>query len=158
MSDFKRTSHAIVLYDGKILMVLRDNKPGLPDANTWTFPGGQMEIGENFLETMKREFKEEIGITPQNIAELGLIINAVTRSQHHTYVSVLTPEEAGQVRLGNEGQDLKFFTFSEMQDVPQAKYVSKFSSQYSEGLKKLVETGTIDQKLLGFDENNVLYL
>jgi len=158
MSDFKRTSHAIVLSDGKILMVLRDDKPGLPDANTWTFPGGQMELGENFLDTMRRELKEEIGITPQDITEIGIIINTVTRSQHHTYVSVLTPEEAGAVKLGNEGQELKFFTFSEMQEVACAKYVSKFLSQYTEGIKKLVETGEIDKKLLGFDENNALYL
>lgn len=158
MGDFKRTSHAIVLYDGKILMVLRDNKPGLPDANTWTFPGGQMAIGENFLETMKRELQEEISLVPKDITEIGLIINAVTRSQHHTYVVRLTPEEAGAVKLGNEGQDLKLFTFSEMQEIPQAKYVSKLISQYGEGVKKLVETGEVDKKLLGFDENNVLYL
>lgn len=154
----KKTSHAIVLFQGKILLVLRDNKPDLPDPNTWTFPGGRMRMGEDFASTIRRELQEEIGIVPQNIVEIGLIINTVTRSQHHMYVSVLTPEEAGGVKLGNEGQELKFFTFSEMQGIPQARYVGKLLSQYGEGLKKLIETGEVDKKLLGFDENDVLYL
>lgn len=158
MDKFKKTSHAIILYDKKILMVLRDNKPGLSDSNVWTFPGGTMEIGENFMETLKRELKEEINIVPSNIEHVGLIINGETRSRHETYVCQLTAEEAGNVKLGNEGQDLKFFAYDEMVSLPHARYVEKFVSSYGSGLKKLIETGEVDKELLGFDDQDVLYV
>ena len=45
--------------DGRILMILRKGSHG---ANKWALPGGHMEIGENSLETCRREVKEELGI------------------------------------------------------------------------------------------------
>ena len=68
-------------------------------------------MGEDFMDTLSRELKEEIGIVPQNVEHLGLIINSITRSRHETYVCKLTDEESASVKLGNEGQDLKFFWF-----------------------------------------------
>lgn len=41
--------------EGKILMI-KEPKRG------WEFPGGQVEIGENLTEALKREVKEETGI------------------------------------------------------------------------------------------------
>lgn len=34
------------------------------DEGAWSIPKGEVEPGEDFLETAKREFQEEIGITP----------------------------------------------------------------------------------------------
>jgi 8-oxo-dGTP diphosphatase len=158
MSEFKKTSHAIVLFEGKVLLELRDNKPNIPDPDRWTFPGGGIELGENHLDAVKRELKEEINLTPQDIAPLGLIINAVTRSRHQMYVCRLTAEEASGVKLGNEGQEVRFFTYEEIIGVPCAKYVQSFITQSRDGFKKLLETGEIDKKLLGFDEEDVLYI
>lgn len=158
MPEINHTSHAIVLYEGKMLFVLRDNKPEINDPNVWTFPGGQIELGENYLDGIKRELKEEINVTPENIVPLGMIINTVTRSRHQMYVCQLTGEEAANVKLGNEGQEMRFFAFQEIPKVPHAKYVQGYLSQTKEGIKKLMETGEIDKKLLGFDEEDVFYL
>lgn len=51
-----------VLIEGKLLMHLRDNKPGLFNANMWDFPGGGREGNENPQECAKREIFEEFGI------------------------------------------------------------------------------------------------
>jgi len=158
MPEIKRTSHAIIIYEHKILLTLRDNKPEIPDPNKWSFPGGEMWMGEDFVETLQRELKEEISVAPQDIVHLGLIINSTTRSRHETYLCRLTPEEAANVKLGNEGQELKFFTYDEMLQLPHAKYAEIFITQYGKGLKKLIETGEIDMDLLGFDGEGVLYL
>jgi len=51
--------------DGRILMQLRDDGRGavIPYPNTWNFPGGAVEQGEQPLEAVIREIAEEFEIT-----------------------------------------------------------------------------------------------
>ena len=60
--DFHGVKVAL-LCDGKLLMHLRDNKPGLFNANMWDFPGGGREGQETPQECAMREVQEEFGIT-----------------------------------------------------------------------------------------------
>ena len=46
----------------KYLFVLRDDKPNIPNPNCWALIGGGIEKGEEPIEALKREVKEEIGI------------------------------------------------------------------------------------------------
>ena len=51
---------AFVEYDGKILLLHRqDHKP---QGNTWAVPGGKVDKGEDLLDALVREVKEEIGL------------------------------------------------------------------------------------------------
>lgn len=52
-----------LLHNGRLLMHLRDNTPGLFNANMWDFPGGGREGGESPEECAIREVEEEFGIT-----------------------------------------------------------------------------------------------
>lgn len=52
-----------VLVEGKLLMHLRDNKPGLFNANMWDFPGGGREGDETPEACAVREIFEEFEIT-----------------------------------------------------------------------------------------------
>jgi 8-oxo-dGTP diphosphatase len=45
---------------GEVLLILRDNKPGIPYPNTWDFPGGHAEGGESPSECISREMNEEL--------------------------------------------------------------------------------------------------
>lgn len=45
--------------DGAALLQLREEKPGLPDAGNWVFPGGHCDPGEQIEECARREFLEE---------------------------------------------------------------------------------------------------
>lgn len=54
------TSVAAVIYkNDKLLMVKRGRQPHI---NTWMFPGGFVEYGENPKITLKREVEEETGL------------------------------------------------------------------------------------------------
>lgn len=65
-----RVSAGLLMYrfrDGKLQVLLAH--PGGPyfknkDELAWSIPKGEVEPGENLLETAKREFEEETGITP----------------------------------------------------------------------------------------------
>lgn len=52
-----------LLSEDKLLMHLRDNTPGLFNANMWDFPGGGREGEETPIECAIRETQEEFGIT-----------------------------------------------------------------------------------------------
>lgn len=51
-----------ILVDGMLLVHLRDNAPGLFNANMWDFPGGGREGDESPLECAIREVNEELEI------------------------------------------------------------------------------------------------
>jgi len=45
---------------GEVLLLLRDNKPGIPYPNTWDLPGGHVEGSETPSECICREMGEEL--------------------------------------------------------------------------------------------------
>ncbi len=59
--DFHGVKVAL-LYGDKLVMQLRDNKPGLYNANMWDFPGGGRENNETPRQCATREVMEEFGI------------------------------------------------------------------------------------------------
>lgn len=52
-------ANVVLIKDGSALMQLRDDKPGLPFANLWSVPGGEIDGTESPKEAAIREFKEE---------------------------------------------------------------------------------------------------
>jgi len=64
--------------DGKILIVKDTGKKILPsgqEGQEWELPGGRIDFGEMPRETLRREIKEELGISD---FEIGNIINSST--------------------------------------------------------------------------------
>lgn len=56
--------------DGAALLQHRDDKPGLPHAGLWVFPGGHCEEGESLEACARREFFEETGYRCDALHEL----------------------------------------------------------------------------------------
>ena len=53
---FMPAAGCCIIKDGKILLQKRS------DNNKWAIHGGCLELGENFLEALKREVKEELNV------------------------------------------------------------------------------------------------
>ena len=62
------SSRGIILKENKILLTYSNH------FKDYTSPGGQQEDNESLIETLKRELKEEIGVTILDYEELGYIL------------------------------------------------------------------------------------
>jgi 8-oxo-dGTP diphosphatase len=59
MADKQCSTMLFLNPQGEILLLLRDNKLGIPYPNTWDLPGGHLEEGETPTECVCREMREE---------------------------------------------------------------------------------------------------
>ncbi len=91
----------------EVLLILRDNKPGIPYPNMWDIPGGQVENGETPDETIRREMNEELGL--KNLAGIKLF-NIFTSGNITDYIYWeridLNPNEIDLT----EGQRIEYFS------------------------------------------------
>lgn len=55
----KPTATAVLIEDGKVLMTKRNAEPR---KDTWNLPGGFLESGEDPIEGLRREIREELGV------------------------------------------------------------------------------------------------
>ena len=99
---------AILYRDGKFLLQLRDNIPGIVYPGCWGFFGGHIEPDETPEETVKRELQEEIGYTPPLLLKFDCRSSSNSQVIHHIFHGKLTVELTELV-LG-EGWDMGLLT------------------------------------------------
>src|SRR4030042_2790498 len=136
---------AFVVYNKKLLLILRDNKPNIPSPNKWSLPGGAIIKNESILRAIKRELKEEINIIPQNIIYLGKQVYK-NGSEVFRYWAKLTKDEFQHIKLGNEGQKLKFFNLDEINQLDLARYSTEYFLGYINQIKEIVEKDITPEK------------
>lgn len=118
MTDFTGAKAAI-MYDGKLLTYLRDNKPNLQFANTWDFPGGGREDQETPFECLARETNEEFGITiTEDLVIWKKVYPAMLKPDEQAYFFVveITKELHDAIVFGDEGQYWKLMSVEEFME------------------------------------------
>ena len=104
-----------VIRKGRVLAVLRDADAGIPYPGMWDLPGGGREGAESAVDCAVRECLEETG--------LRVCRDQVVWQKEHVgqgrrqWFLVARVERAAGLRLGDEGQALRWFgveEFSEM--------------------------------------------
>lgn len=58
----KKTVLALLLYEDKVILQLRDNNPKICSPDMWAFFGGSRNKFESSLQALNRELKEEINL------------------------------------------------------------------------------------------------
>ncbi len=118
--DFMGAKLALFL-GARLLVLQRDDRPGLLWPGFWDLPGGGREFGETPLECAVRETREEFGlVVPQAQIRWG---RAYTNSIGRTvwfFAGALSAEDAQAVRFGSEGEGWDMFTTSEFIAHPKA--------------------------------------
>ncbi|MFS0868769.1 NUDIX hydrolase [Paenibacillus xylanilyticus] len=86
-----------ILHEDKLLMI-KENKESV--KNTWNFPSGRIEYGEDILDAARREAKEETGYDVQLTATTG-IYNFISSTNHLVILFHFTGEIIGGSLLLN---------------------------------------------------------
>lgn len=139
MKDKKSTSSAFLIFDHRVCLSLRDNVPHIVAPGKWALPGGHIQNGESRDEALKRELQEEVNIIPANIIYIGQYID-YEKTPHFIYFAKLSNDEKNAVKLGEEGQKLKFFGFGDLIKLKLEKTITDdFDIFKEDGLKQLLE-------------------
>ena len=141
------SSTSILVHNNKILLILRDNKPEIPEPNTWQLPGGGVEEGEDYFQAISRELQEEISIIPQQLKYLGS-----APSDTKVFFAFLNDEEVTNIKLGNEGQKLEFFNLEDVLKINLTKKLRFYLEKFKESIVELIKNGEVDDiAKLGLD-------
>jgi 8-oxo-dGTP pyrophosphatase MutT (NUDIX family) len=103
----------IILDDGRYLMQLRDDKPGIFFPGHWGLFGGGVEVGEQPTSALCRELEEELGMTvtemrPVTRFEFDLTPLGLGRIYREFFEVCLPVTAVALIRLG-EGKALQAF-------------------------------------------------
>ena len=107
---------ATLLMDDKLLLIQRDNKPGLRFAGLWDFPGGGRENDKSPFECATREVREELNIKLYPGAVVWQkTYPAMNNPTLHAYFMVikLSGNDVTSIKFGNEGQGWKFMSIDD---------------------------------------------
>ena len=92
-----RVGVAVFIFkNGKFLFQQRQGAHG---EGTWSVPGGNLEFGESFEDTARREVNEETNLHIKNV-RFGAVTNDVFADDNKHYVTiwVLSDWESGEVK------------------------------------------------------------
>ena len=129
----------LVVHNGKIVLLLRDDIPSIPFPNTWDMIGGGKEENESFEETGLRETEEELGVRPKNYIFLGFD-NYVDRRAGR-FIAFLDNDEYKKLKIGGEGQKYDLFNLEEVLKLEIAPQNKEFLLNNQEILKDILEKG-----------------
>jgi 8-oxo-dGTP pyrophosphatase MutT (NUDIX family) len=115
-------SALVFVPDGRYLLQLRDDKPGLPMRDHWGLFGGHVEPGEDGDTAIRREILEELGHVAGACEWFHEAIHAYPRRERRVlrrtyYLMPVTDAEVARMRLG-EGAAMRLFTLAELLALP----------------------------------------
>lgn len=108
---------AVVLIDGKILLVKRSHSPY---KGFWSIPGGRVEYGESLFEAVVRELREETGIEAKPICII-YVAEMLPGScsdcyEHIVIIDFLMEPQTLRIKALSDAAEAKLF---DLREVPQ---------------------------------------
>lgn len=106
-------SSAILIRDGRILLIRRRNPPSL---DMFAFPGGRAEPGETPVQTALREFEEETGIVAHSPREFAFYDLQAENPGRHFHLTVFLVEASAEeiAEARDDAADAGWFTPDEI--------------------------------------------
>lgn len=133
---------ALVIKDGKMLMILR-NDPQRPEYHKrWEFPGGGVEFKEQIIENVIRETKEETGLEVEPLKSLQHIAVEWQEFPTFAYQVYLIPHVCKIVggSLAPRDQEVLDARWFELDEVTQYPLVGENADLFNKILPELRET------------------
>ena len=92
--------------DGKFLVIFKSDTEEI-SPNKIDIPGGRLKFGEKLEEGLKREIKEELGITIE-IIKLSRVWSLIKDDFHLVGLTFLAEYTSGEVQLSGEHTNFKW--------------------------------------------------
>ena len=115
MRKNKNGSAVFIVFEGKLLLILRDNKSTIQNPSRYALPGGGAKKKETGKKTIIRELNEELSlkVSKKRVREIGV---EKTGDESHNFFYLLhcTQKQKDKMKL-KEGQKMSFFLFQSIQ-------------------------------------------
>ncbi|MEM1566697.1 MAG: NUDIX hydrolase [Candidatus Bathyarchaeia archaeon] len=119
---------AIIVCDGKILLIKRKSEPG---KGKWSVPGGLVELGETVEEAVIREVKEETGL---DVAEPELVdvVDNIARDEngevkwHFVILDYFVKVRGGELRASDDAEEIRWVPLNEVEKYDLTKTFRSF--------------------------------
>ena len=102
---------AVVVDDGKLLMVRRAKEPG---KGLWSVPGGRVEVGEYISDAVVREVKEETGMDVEVADLLGIL--ELPGDPHYVILDHVATVVGGEPTAGDDVDAVEWVEFDDIGD------------------------------------------
>ena len=97
-------------------------------GDNWVFPGGQVEVGENVIDGVKREIMEETGIEVE-VGELFSISSNTCTYPGYNGVNFICTAKAGEPRPSEENSESKFVSEKQVLGMMESQaYIERFKN------------------------------
>jgi 8-oxo-dGTP diphosphatase len=113
----------IVRRGSEILLGRRDKEP---NRGLWVLPGGGVDFGESFAQTLSREMTEEAGIAVDCEGVFGVYEIVDPPNEHRVIVFLNANHRTGEPRAASDLSDVRFFRADELRELSAKKQISPF--------------------------------
>lgn len=134
-----------VIFCGEQLLILQ--KEDLEGRHPWEFPGGGLEFGEDFAVALRREVREETGLSVDILGPIGLWEYRRTSSYYLTGIIMACTTVSREVRLSKEHSAYAWVSPRELAEYPLHDSLKRALERIS--TDKLAAALTLSRRLLG---------
>ncbi|MBE8539100.1 NUDIX domain-containing protein [Geoglobus acetivorans] len=117
---------AVVIRDGKILLVKRANEP---NKGKWSVPGGLVRKGERLEEALEREIWEElgVGVVIKDVACVTdeIILDEKGNVEYHYVIVDFFAEITGEPRAMSDAEEVAWIGLDDIESVDVVDFVKK---------------------------------
>jgi ADP-ribose pyrophosphatase YjhB (NUDIX family) len=99
------TVDAIIEINNGIILIKRKNPP-----HGWALPGGFVDYGETLENAVRRESKEETGLTIELVRQFHTYSGPKRDPRHHTVSTIFIAKASGTPISADDAQDVGIFT------------------------------------------------
>ncbi|HEX68770.1 MAG TPA: NUDIX domain-containing protein [Candidatus Bathyarchaeota archaeon] len=128
---------AIIVQDGKILIVRRSSEPG---KGKWSVPGGLVELGETVEQAVVREVREECGLDVE-VDRLIDVVDSMTFDRngrlkyHFIILDFFVKIKGGKLRPGDDAKEAMWVSLEEVENYDLTKTFRDFLKRNMEKLR-----------------------
>ena len=118
---------AVIIKDGKILLVKRGNEP---NKYMWSIPGGIVKVGETLAEALKREVAEEVGLEIE-VGDVACVSEEIFRDEdnkirfHYVIIDFFAEVVGGELKADSDALDAGWVPLDDIYSLEVVDFVKR---------------------------------